>query len=288
MFGYVRPLKSELKVGEYERFKSIYCGLCRTLREHCGLLTNASLSYDFVFLAMLLESGDGQETEELRCISHPFVKRSVCCTDEVLKATADMSVILSRLKLKDNVNDRAFLESVPSRLGACAFLLPYNKARSRLPEYAQNAEKLLEELAVLENEGCQSLDETSDKFARITALAAEYADGEEKRRILNELLYHIGRWIYIIDAYDDLSEDAEEHSYNALAARFGTDTLSDEDRDTVRITLDNSLGLAAAAYELLPRGIWSEILDNIIYYGLSSVQRMVLEGDSRNKSEKEI
>lgn len=48
------------------------------------------------------------------------------------------------------------------------------------------------------------------------------ASGEAARdRALQQLLYHLGRWIYLIDAQDDLEEDRASGNYNAVAARFG-------------------------------------------------------------------
>ena len=42
-----------------------------------------------------------------------------------------------------------------------------------------------------------------------------------KRRVLEQLLYHLGRWIYLVDAADDLPEDFASGSYNPLLRRFG-------------------------------------------------------------------
>ena len=44
MFGYVRPLVAELKVGEYRYYKSVYCGICKAMGGECGSLSRAFLS----------------------------------------------------------------------------------------------------------------------------------------------------------------------------------------------------------------------------------------------------
>ena len=36
MFGYVTPLKSELKFKEFEYFRSYYCGLCNEIKREYG------------------------------------------------------------------------------------------------------------------------------------------------------------------------------------------------------------------------------------------------------------
>lgn len=276
MFGYVRPLKAELKVREYEQFRSIYCGLCRTLKRRCGPLAEMVLSYDFTFLAMLLENGDAPCCDACRCVSHPFVKRQICRQDAVLESVADQSLILSWLKLRDNLRDAVFFKRIAAFF-ACALLYPaYRRAAGRLPEYAAAALELLRELDELEMGGCTEIDLTADKFARLTALSALGEQVPERRRILQQLLYHTGRWIYIIDAVSDLEEDAREGSYNAVRARYGA--LDEAELSSLCITLDNSLGLVASAYELLPKGTWSPILENIIYCGFAAVQEDALKG----------
>ena len=36
MFGFIRPVKSELKVKEADRFQQVYCGLCHAIRARYG------------------------------------------------------------------------------------------------------------------------------------------------------------------------------------------------------------------------------------------------------------
>ena len=53
VFGYIKPVKAELKVKEWEAYQGIYCGLCKQLAERYGLFARMTLNYDFVFLAVL-------------------------------------------------------------------------------------------------------------------------------------------------------------------------------------------------------------------------------------------
>ena len=53
MFGYVRIAKGELRVWEYETYKTVYCSLCRRLGKTYGVFARLTLSYDFTFLAVL-------------------------------------------------------------------------------------------------------------------------------------------------------------------------------------------------------------------------------------------
>lgn len=64
MFGYVRPLKGEMKVREYEQYKAVYCTLCKELERHYGLLAKFALSFDITFYAVVALDLSGAEISE--------------------------------------------------------------------------------------------------------------------------------------------------------------------------------------------------------------------------------
>ena len=73
----------------------------------------------------------------------------------------------------------------------------------------------------MEREKAPSIDRTADTFAVILSDAVGDAGLDEKTsRILQTMFYHIGRWIYIIDACDDYTEDIEKKQYNPIAYRY--------------------------------------------------------------------
>ena len=134
----------------------------------------------------------------------------------------------------------------------------------------------LEELQALEQEGSPSLDRTADTFARILAAAALPAECSARTRALEQLLYHVGRWIYLVDAWDDLEEDGRTGSYNPIAARFPEQV--EANRDSLRTTLLHSLNLARSACALLELGHWQGAVENILYLGLPMVEELVFTG----------
>ena len=101
-----------------------------------------------------------------------------------------------------------------------------------------------------------------------------------KRRVLEQLLYHLGRWVYLVDAADDLAEDFAAGSYNPLLCRFALEggVLTEEAREALSVSLDHSIRLMGAAFELWDFGRWSPILRATIYEGLFRVGAAVLEG----------
>jgi hypothetical protein len=283
MFGYIRPLRDELKVREYEQYKACYCGLCRALKAQGTPLSSFILSYDFTFLAMLLYDGqDAPEKSCVRCGANPLKRRKACLKFPALSQCADYCIILTWWKLRDTVDDEGFFRALRDRLLSSVLKRAYKKAAARRPEYAARVREALEALARLEREERPSLDACADQFARLTAALSGGAP-EMRRRALEQLLYHVGRFIYIIDASDDLSEDHKAGRRNVVAERFGLigGVLTDEAREALENTLLHSCRLAAAALELLDPGPFTPVLQNIIYLGMPQVCRAVLSGTWR-------
>ena len=88
MFGYVKPEKSELLVREYEFYRATYCGICRAMKKHTGALSNISLSYDSVLLAlvrMCFVPKGAIKAEKRRCIAHPLKRRGMLAENEAIE-----------------------------------------------------------------------------------------------------------------------------------------------------------------------------------------------------------
>ncbi len=287
MFGYVRPLKGELKVKDLELFKAAYCGLCNTLKKCYGYPARFLINYDFTFLAMLLSSGDKAcGLEHRRCSASPFRKKCACSATPSFELCADYSMILYYWKLRDSFQDGGLPEKI--KAGAALLLLrgAYKKASKKAPDFDKKVRDRLRELSGLEKSGGASLDAAADKFADILRAAAENRDKPSERRALEQILYHVGRQIYILDAVDDMERDRKAGLYNAVAIRFGIEDgkITQPVREELRTTLSHSEALAASAYELLEAGMWSPILSNIIYLGIPSVTELVLGSEWRNQS----
>lgn len=280
MYGYVRPCRGELKVREYELFRARYCGLCHALKKRYGFPARFFVNYDFTFLSMLIQSPEEcTQIERRRCAVSPFRKKSCCAQSRALAASADGSMILGWWKLKDSAADKGFFKGIPYRAAALLMKPAFRRAAKRRPLFAAQAEELLKELAGIESAKMASIDAPADCFGRLLAELAGFAP-EGEREPLRQLMYHVGRWIYIIDAYDDLAEDFRRGSYNPLLLRFGAAEggLSESDREYVSVTLKHSASIAAAAYELLNKNEWTSIASNIIYMGLPQAAEMVFSG----------
>lgn len=283
MYGYVRPFKDELKVKEYRLFRSAYCGLCHSLKERCGLPARFVVNYDFTFMAMLLSKAPCPETVKCRCAVSPIRGRSCHCKDAAMEAAADFSVILAYWKLRDSVEDDGFFGSLRERMAALALKGAYRKASANAPVFDVCTRSNLQKLSELEHTASSSIDAAADCFASILQAAAAGETDDTRRRILEQIFYHTGRIVYILDAVDDFDEDQKNGNYNVLRYRFNTGDgkLSEEMKAEIGSTLQISENMLISAFELLDEGIWTSILRNILFDGLPQVSRLVLCGKWR-------
>lgn len=278
MFGYVRPVLNLLSDGQRDDYQSAYCGLCHVMGRRHGWLARFTLNYDFAFLAILL-SGTVEDGSEAcrRCPAHPFKKPMRCQAGSWLDIAADESMILTWHKLSDDVADHGFLTGLPYRFLRRVFARPYHKAAKARPAFDRRVRSGLERLGSLEYAYSPELDRVADAFASILAGAAEGCSKDPAdSRVLRELLYHLGRWIYLIDAWDDLKEDRKRGRYNALDARFAGQ--AEEQRAYVETTITHSARLAGSAANLMDLGRWAPVVENVVYSGLPAVQSAVLDG----------
>jgi hypothetical protein len=276
MFGYVRPVRAKLTEKDKEYYGAVYCGLCHALGKRYGFLARLTLTYDFAFLAMLLAPvGCSCEVCRKRCPYHPFRKKKEHMELDALETAADKSVILTWYKLCDDVEDKGFFEGLPSRLLKLFFRRGYKKAVVCQPEFDRVVNEQLSKLHELEKESHPGLDRPADTFACILQASAPQSD-KARDRVVGNLLYHVGRWIYLVDAWDDIKEDRKKESYNPMELRFDGDP--EAHLEEVKITLTHSLRLAVSACQLENFGMFQGIIENILYFGLPTVQDAVLTG----------
>lgn len=278
MFGYVRICKDELKIKDYNIFRAYYCGLCRSIGKR-NQTARLALSYDMTFLAVLLSAvNDDKITfRQKRCFAYPFKKRPSVIDDVAVEYSADMSILLDYLKLKDDVDDD---KSIKAFIGMLFFSMSVKKLKRKYPRQSDAIISQLNRLSQLEKQRSDSIDETADCFAKILSVlfTPDFISDTTTRRTLEWLGYNIGRWIYIIDAAADFEKDLKTNSYNP----FGKENI---DKENLEITLTYTLANAASSYELLDIKKNDDILRNIIYIGLKNMQDHILTGkENTNES----
>lgn len=280
VFGYVNIYKDELKVKDYNIYRSYYCGLCKKLGEEFSIRARLSLNYDFAFLALVLSSlSDGKEEIKYEnCFIHPLTKRPVLKSDDYLTYSAYMSIIVTYFKLKDDVSDN---KNIKSFFAYLFFKGYFKKAKKKYPKKCEIIKTILEELNIKEKENCADIDEVSDCFGRLLS-EVFLKDGED--RALKEFSYQLGRFIYIIDALDDIEKDIKSKNYNPFikkysyinedAKEFKKRVCSEYDL-IVTLTLES----IASAFELIDFKKNKTILQNIVYLGLRKAKDRIAVGE---------
>lgn len=277
MYGYIRPDIGELRINDYRRFRSAYCGLCEALRQRYGILSRFLVSYDMTFLALLSLMPETR-IDFRRCPVHPLRKQPCICGAAELYDAADYTVLLAYRKMQDDAADERWPRAIFARAAAGILRRSCHRAAERQPDFSGNAEKCLKKLSALEKSGGASLDEAADGFAQMMAFPASRITDTTQRRLQSEILYHAGRAVYILDAVDDYASDRKKGRYNSLCQRFSSDAMTQEEKAEIRAVLNLSLSRAASAAALLPDSVWKPILENILSCGLPRTADLVFAG----------
>ena len=283
MFGYVRPPAQDLPEGELNRFRTMYCGLCHTLSRRYGQAARMILNYDFTYLAILLSNGTADAENAGRCWVSPVKKRPYLEPTAAMELAADESVILAYWQLRDGAEDHTWAAGLKYRGGAQLLEGAYRKAAAFRPEFDAAVRRQLRLLHALETAEDPSMDRAADTFAVLLSGASAEIEDPTRQRILEQILYHLGRWVYLIDAADDLKRDGESGNYNPVALRYGlkNGVWTPESRRDFALTLDHSIHRMAAAFELWDFGVWTAVLESTFYAGLFRVGHAVLDGTFR-------
>lgn len=261
MFGYVTANELELKVKEFQKYKAYYCGLCQCLKNKYGFVGQMTLTYDMTFAILLLTSLYESETKsnELRCMVHP-VKKVGILQNEITEYAADMNLILAYYHLKDDWEDEKKLTA----LTGTAFLKKkVQKAIEQYPRQAAVIQKELQKLSEYETTGCSDIDGPAGCFGRLMEEMFVYRE-DCWEEFLRKTGFYLGKFIYIMDAYEDLPEDIEKGNYNPLRKMS---ECTDYEENCKEI-LCMMMGECVAAFEKLPCVLDIDILRNILYDGV--------------------
>lgn len=261
LFGYVRIRKPELKVKDYEIYHGFYCGLCSELKKKYGFLGQITLTYDMTFLILLLSSvyDIPAKRKQERCMMHPG-KKHLRLVNEVTEYAAHLNMLLTYYHFKDDHVDEG---SKKAWFGMKLYQGKKKKVAGIEEKKAELIEKILSELSELECRQTEDVYLLADCFGRLMAELFDYRQ-DALSKYLRELGYHMGRFIYIMDAYDDLSEDLEKGCFNPFLAKREQE---DFEQMTEQMLLDE-MAAAGVAFQKLPCLEYADILGNILYAGV--------------------
>lgn len=328
MLGYVKIDKGELKVREYEVYTGYYCGVCKSIGRRYGQLPRMVLSYDAAFLAILLASlSDESDTPvQEHCIAHPVIKKKTVIRNRAIDYAGDVMLILAWYKLADDAADEGKAYAKPVMLMMKRI---FRRLNSLYPELCSSVKCHLSALSALEREKCASIDMAAEAFSKImedifteglqavygseppqqTSPGADRSDygisgasgmqngpcgfaspGSDTRELLARAGYHLGKWVYMIDAVDDIEENIESGAYNPLLFRFKFDAANetaDEFRARIepdlRFNLYHYLAMLSRCTDSLDIRKNAGIIENVIYFGLNRKTEEIIMRTDKDK-----
>ena len=283
MFGYIRPYLPELKLREYELYNAVYCGLCKSMGKSTRFYSRMTLSYDAVFLALVLSSYNNVpfKTYKGRCGLNPFRKKLIAEDNDILRYSAAVSCMLTYYSVLDRIKDeRGF-----KRLGAKTLLPACRKMKKKAeqvyPFDIALADSLLSRLHALEDEKCGELDRVSDLFGDLLSYYFKCGAQSGKAESAGAVGFLVGKYIYTADACDDYEKDEKSGAYNPL--RYG-----EGDIDIRRKSAFGAMSVWAdkASCELALEGrdgLSADIAENIMKLGMIDTAKKVSSDDDGRK-----
>ena len=276
MFGFVIASLEELSEEQKNRYQSVYCGICRAIRDTDGQLCRLGLSYDMAFLALLLMSlyEPDEENGRGRCFAHP-AKARPWTDNEYIRYAARMNVALAAYKARDDWDDDG---KYSAKLLATIFGRHEAEIAAAYPRQCAAIASCIRRLSALEKEQCPNPDEPAGCFGE---LMAELLVVHEDRwaEDLRQMGFYLGRFIYLADAAIDYRRDVKHGKYNPFAAQG-----CGEDFEKWEQYLVLAMAQCTESYERLPLVEDKGILDNILYSGIwLSYRRMQRESGKENQ-----
>lgn len=261
MFGYIVANREELSAQDLQTYQAYYCGLCRMLKKNYGHAGRITLTYDMTFLILLFTSlYEPDDTEGAgRCIVHPAKPREYM-QNKFTQYAADMNVVLAYYNCMDDWQDDKNILSLSE-----AMLLKKNIVllEKEYPRQCGAIAKGLKDLSEIEKAEISSPDAGANCFADLMGELFVFAE-DNWSASMRRLGAALGRFIYMMDAYEDARADAKKKRYNPL--RF---MVADENfEEKCKSILTMFIGECARDFEKLPLVRDVEILRNILYSGV--------------------
>lgn len=279
MFGYIVINKPEIRFKDYDLYRSYYCGLCRQLKECYGLKGQATLSFDMTFGAILLTSLYEPETTRkvCRCIVHP-VHKHVETVSKYSTYAADMNILLTYYKCRDDWQDEhKYKRLVQSKILEGSF----KRLREKYPEKTERIVEALEKIHLCEERDDQTVDGPANLWGMamgeiLTPNKDEWTD------LLYRLGFFLGKFIYIMDAYEDREDDLKNGRYNPLKSLGERDDYEQRCKEILTMMMSE----CSKAFEQLPIVENTDILRNILYSGVWCKYELINAKKQKGNEEK--
>lgn len=278
MFGYINVNKNELSDENRKIYQAYYCGLCQTLKAVSGKRAQILLNYDMTFLIVLLTGlYEPQENEvEFTCAAHP-TRKHLSRTNDITEYAAYMNIALAYHNLIDDWKDN---RDYKKKTIASLIRKDYEEAMKRYPRQVQAIESYMDKLDEYEKNRERNIDLVAGLTGEMLGEVFAWKQDEWYEE-LKTLGFYLGKFIYLMDAYEDIDKDEKKEAYNPLIFlrkehREDFETLS-------RLMMTSMISECAKSFERMPILMHAEILRNIIYSGVwSKYEYLQLKEKKRN------
>jgi hypothetical protein len=138
----------------------------------------------------------------------------------------------------------------------------FRKAVLKYGSKAEEIKKRLKNIAELEKENSRDVDAVSNEFGHLMEEIFLYKR-DEWEKILRKIGFYAGKYIYFLDAYEDMEKDEKSGSYNP----FNNLEVENKREYAKELSMLN-LSFLSNEIEKLPLEQDKGIIDNIIYSGI--------------------
>ena len=278
MFGYLDIEKQKLNDGQQGLWQSFMCGLCLSTKRLLGNIPRMVISNDVNFFNVLFHSvlNVDVQVEHNRCFSHPFKKQAMLSSTELMDRLAVANVLLTRWNLYDDVVDD---KSIAKKLAMSVLGKSYKKAQALCEKMDQMMQKHCTKLQELEKANCDSVDVVSHCFAMLSQEFCEIILDDKVNEHSKVLAYNLGKWIYLIDALDDLPKDVKQHKYNPFVACYKLTNKRQvvQHLDEIQFTMFAVLNRIVQCFNDLSLTKYTCILKNVLFESIRNKTKNILQ-----------
>lgn len=286
MFGYIKPYLPYLYGKDDTLYKSLYCGICKSIGKNCGQLSRMGLTYDIAFLSAVAHNVMGVDVkiEKSHCVLHPIISRPIAKIDEISLKLADINTIMVYYKLQDDIADEK-----KGTLKSLFFKKGFKKSFKRNPQIANIIKDYCQRLSKEEKSLNDSIDMVCDFSASLLMEISNEVLGEFATESTANFFYFIGKWVYLIDALDDYDKDVKNGSYNVFYQAYKEKTFSDLVKNHSKdlgFVFNDVFSKLNENFKNIKFKFNKDLIENIVFRGLPKQTTKVLQKSQNKKGSK--
>lgn len=291
MYGYVTPDKSQLLTKDFLLFRAFYCGICKTTGKVMGAFPRLTTNYDIAFLAVFLHSYMEIQPDfsNEACILNPFKKKHIVVMNTLMQDIMHLNVIMAYHSIMDNIVDGG---GVKYRIPARVLRKAYRRAAAACPEIDSIVIKRYAELTAAESAKVSGIDRVSDSFASMMRDCVRVLTKDKPSAELDNFVYNLGKYVYLIDGLDDVGEDARSGNYNPFLAAYGADKYKSREQffadnsDSIGFVMNITVNQMITSFNAMGLTEGRDLISNFVYYGFRRKLDMILKSKRKLKQER--